>query len=96
MFGGMLDRFRGEVVRILMTVQVRSEADAQAVEPAPAMQNVAYKHAGVDGLTGEETVAAADSNGNQPVVNQGPKLGRNDPCFCGSGKKYKNCHGRLD
>jgi len=33
---------------------------------------------------------------NQPVVNHGPKLGRNDPCWCGSGKKYKHCHGRLD
>jgi preprotein translocase subunit SecA len=97
MFGGMLDRFRAEVVRILMTVQVRTEADAQAVEPAPAMQNVAYKHADVDGLTGEESVVADSSTpGNQPIVNEGPKLGRNDPCWCGSGKKYKNCHGRLD
>ncbi len=98
MFGGMLDRFRAEVVRILMTVQVRTEADAQAVEPAPAMQNVSYKHADVDGLTGEEAVAiaSASDNGNQPIVNEGPKLGRNDPCWCGSGKKYKHCHGRLD
>ena len=97
MFGGMLDRFRAEVVRILMTVQVRTEADAQAVEPAPAMQNVSYKHADVDGLTGEEAVAVAPQNvGNQPIVNEGPRLGRNDPCWCGSGKKYKNCHGRLD
>ena len=97
MFGGMLDRFRAEVVRILMTVQVRTEADAQAVEPAPAMQNVSYKHADVDGLTGEEAVAiASDNRGNQPIVNEGPKLGRNDPCWCGSGKKYKHCHGRLD
>jgi preprotein translocase subunit SecA len=96
MFGGMLDRFRAEVVRILMTVQVRTEADAQAVEPAPAMQNVSYKHAGVDGLTGEEAVVAAPDKVNQPIVNEGPRLGRNDPCWCGSGKKYKNCHGRLD
>ncbi len=98
MFGGMLDRFRAEVVRILMTVQVRTEADAQAVEPAPAMQNVSYRHADVDGLTGEEATAIASSsdNGNQPIVNEGPKLGRNDPCWCGSGKKYKHCHGRLD
>ena len=97
MFGGMLDRFRAEVVRILMTVQVRTEADAQAVEPAPAMQNVSYKHADVDGLTGEEAAAiASDNGGNQPIVNEGPKLGRNDPCWCGSGKKYKHCHGRLD
>ena len=96
MFGGMLDRFRAEVVRILMTVQVRTEADAQAVEPAPAMQNLSYKHADVDGLTGEEAVAVAPDNGNRPIVNEGPKLGRNDPCWCGSGKKYKHCHGRLD
>jgi preprotein translocase subunit SecA len=96
MFGAMLDRFRAEVVRILMTVQVRTEADAQAVEPAPAMQNVSYKHADVDGLTGEEAVATAPDKANQPIVNEGPRLGRNDPCWCGSGKKYKNCHGRLD
>ena len=96
MFGGMLDRFRAEVVRILMTVQVRTEADAQAVEPAPAMQNVSYKHADVDAMTGEEAVAIASEPGNKPIVNEGPKLGRNDPCWCGSGKKYKHCHGRLD
>jgi preprotein translocase subunit SecA len=57
---------------------------------------VAYKHADVDGLTGEEAVAIASDGGNKPVVNEGPKLGRNDPCWCGSGKKYKHCHGRLD
>ena len=99
LFGGMLDRFRAEVVRILMTVQVRTEADAQAVEPVPAMQNVSYRHADVDGLTGEEAAAiasSADGSGNQPIVHEGPKLGRNDPCWCGSGKKYKHCHGRLD
>jgi preprotein translocase subunit SecA len=99
MFGQMLDRFRADVVRILLTVQVRTEEDAQAVEPPPAMQNVAYKHAEVDGLTGDE---AADENADpstpkaQPTTRQGPKLGRNDPCWCGSGKKYKNCHGALD
>jgi preprotein translocase subunit SecA len=83
----------------LLTVQVRSEADAQAVEPAPAVQNVAYRHAEVDGLSGdEEAVASADPNdpAAQPFVRHGPKLGRNDPCWCGSGKKYKHCHGALD
>ncbi len=99
MFGQMLDRFRSEVVRVLLTVQVRSEADAQAVEPHAQTQNVSYQHAGVDGLTGEvEAVAAPSPAGSpaQPVVRQGPKLGRNDPCWCGSGKKYKHCHGRLE
>jgi preprotein translocase subunit SecA len=102
MFGQMLDRFRGEVVRILLTVQVRTEADAQAVETAPAVQNVSYQHAGVDGLTGEvepdtdPTTADSYAAGNTPHVRQGPKLGRNDPCWCGSGKKYKHCHGALE
>ena len=99
MFGQMLDRFRADVVRILLTVQVRTEEDAKAVEPPPAMQNVAYRHADMDGLTGDEmSSAAADPQAPkaQPMTRQGPKLGRNDPCWCGSGKKYKNCHGALD
>ena len=101
MFGQMLDRFRGDVVRILLTVQVRTEADAQAVEPPPPAQNISYQHAGVDGLTGEvepdtDPTTADGRSGAQPQVRQGPKLGRNDPCWCGSGKKYKHCHGALD
>jgi preprotein translocase subunit SecA len=100
MFGQMLDRFRSEVVRVLLTVQVRSEADAQAVEPHAQATNVSYQHADVDSLTGEPaTVPEAQEGARptaQPVVRQGPKLGRNDPCWCGSGKKYKHCHGRLE
>ncbi len=100
MFGQMLDRFRSEVVRVLLTVQVRSEADAQAVEPHAQATNVSYQHADVDGLTGEPAAvpeALEDARpAAQPVVRQGPKLGRNDPCWCGSGKKYKHCHGRLE
>ncbi len=100
MFGQMLDRFRSEVVRVLLTVQVRSEADAQAVEPHAQATNVAYQHADVDGLTGEPAAvpeAREDARpAARPVVRQGPKLGRNDPCWCGSGKKYKHCHGRLE
>ncbi|MFN3628571.1 MAG: SEC-C metal-binding domain-containing protein, partial [Casimicrobiaceae bacterium] len=100
MFGQMLDRFRSEVVRVLLTVQVRSEADAQAVEPHAQATNVSYQHADVDGLTGEAAAAPAAigdaSPAARPVVRQGPKLGRNDPCWCGSGKKYKHCHGRLE
>lgn len=98
MFGQMLDRFRSDVVRILLTVQVRSEADAQAVEPPPS-QNVSYQHAGVDAITGEvqpDTDPSTADGRNEPIVRQGPKLGRNDPCWCGSGKKYKHCHGALE
>jgi preprotein translocase subunit SecA len=100
MFGQMLDRFRADIVRILLTVQIRTEADAQAAEVAPPVQNVSYQHAGVDAMTGEvqpdTDPSTADSPRQQPQVRQGPKLGRNDPCWCGSGKKYKHCHGALE
>ncbi|MCS6996121.1 MAG: preprotein translocase subunit SecA [Casimicrobiaceae bacterium] len=108
MFGQMLDRFRADVVRVLLTVTIRSESDARAVEPPREPLNVSYQHAEIAGLGGEETVAVAESetaptSGGKsaggparPFVRQGPKLGRNDPCWCGSGKKYKHCHGRLE
>jgi preprotein translocase subunit SecA len=97
MFGQMLDRFRGDIVRILLTVQIRTEADAQAAEVAPPVQNVSYQHAGMDGMTGEvDAPAEPGETPQQPHTRQGPKLGRNDPCWCGSGKKYKHCHGALE
>ena len=103
MFGQMLDRFRSEVVRVLLTVQVRTEADAQAVQPHAQTTGVSYQHANIDGLAGEaapepqgDGASGSTPQGPRPIVRQGPKLGRNDPCWCGSGKKYKHCHGRLE
>jgi len=96
LFSDMLDRIKQDVVRVVLTVQVRSEADVQAVEPEPAVSNVQYQHADYDqalagnGEGGDTAVAVAP-----PFVRAGDKVGRNDPCPCGSGKKYKHCHGRL-
>jgi len=96
LFSDMLDRIKQDVVRVVLTVQVRSEADMQAVEPEPAVSNVQYQHADYDqalagnGEGGDTAVAVAP-----PFVRAGEKVGRNDPCPCGSGKKYKHCHGRL-
>jgi len=97
LFSDMLDRIKQDVVRVVLTVQVRSEADVQAVEPEPAVSNVQYQHADYDqalagnnGEGGDTAVAVAP-----PFVRAGEKVGRNDPCPCGSGKKYKHCHGRL-
>jgi preprotein translocase subunit SecA len=100
LFAAMLDSIKLEVTQILMTVQVRSESDVEAVEAAPAPENVQYHHADYD-----EALAQSPENqslGNQstdeehkPFVRDGQKVGRNDPCPCGSGKKYKQCHGRL-
>ncbi|HET9668165.1 MAG TPA: preprotein translocase subunit SecA, partial [Casimicrobiaceae bacterium] len=100
LFSDMLDRIKQDVVRVVLTVQVRSEADVQAVEPEPAVSNVQYQHADFD-----QALSGNGDNGNgdtavavavaPPFVRAGEKVGRNDPCPCGSGKKYKHCHGRL-
>ena len=109
LFAAMLDAIKLEVTQVLMTVQVRSESDVEAVEAAPAPENVQYHHADYAEalLAGHPDEALAQppenqSPGNQstdeehkPFVRDGQKVGRNDPCPCGSGKKYKQCHGRL-
>ncbi|QEI05044.1 preprotein translocase subunit SecA [Pigmentiphaga aceris] len=92
LFSGMLDRIRDDVVKVLMTVRVQSaeqmeQAEAQAAQPA----QVQYHHANYD-----EALAAAPAPADAETVrNLLPKVGRNDPCPCGSGKKYKVCHGKL-
>jgi preprotein translocase subunit SecA len=96
LFSDMLDRIKQDVVRVVLTVQVRSQEDVQAVEQEPAVSNVQYQHADYEqalasnGDGGDTAVAVAP-----PFVRAGQKVGRNDPCPCGSGKKYKHCHGRL-
>jgi preprotein translocase subunit SecA len=93
LFSDMLDRIKQDVVKIVLTVQVRTQEDVQAVEEAPAVSNVRYQHADYDEAL---AVAAADPPPPAaPFVRAGGKVGRNDPCPCGSGKKYKHCHGRL-
>ena len=90
LFQMLLDLVRVEVTRLLVTVQVRTE-DVQETAPQVAVQNVQYHHADY-----EEALAAAAENSPPPSpLRAGQKIGRNDPCPCGSGKKYKQCHGRL-
>jgi preprotein translocase subunit SecA len=96
LFAAMLDAIKLEVTQVLMTVQVRSESDVEAVEAAPAPGNVQYHHADYDEALAPSS--AGDQAANQehkPFVRNEQKIGRNDPCPCGSGKKYKQCHGRL-
>ncbi|MFA4913349.1 MAG: preprotein translocase subunit SecA, partial [Burkholderiaceae bacterium] len=95
LFSGMLDRIRSDVVRLLMTVRVQSPEQVEEVAQADAqsqVQNVQYHHSDYD-----EALAEADATPAKeaPVRNVLPKVGRNDPCPCGSGKKYKACHGKL-
>ena len=96
LFSEMLDRIKQDVVKVVLTVQVRGEEDVRAVEEAEAVTNVKYQHADY-----EEALAATAADGDvavataPPFTRAGDKVGRNDPCPCGSGKKYKHCHGRI-
>ena len=90
LFESLLDEVRTEVTRLLMTVQIRTESALEEVDNHPEVDNVQYHHADYDeALSGEN-----DNDPAQPA-SAGPKVGRNEPCPCGSGKKYKHCHGRL-
>ena len=90
LFEGLLDLVRKEVTRVVFTVQIRTPEDVEETAPHADVQNVQYQHAGYD-------EANEGSEGDAPAqpANAGPKVGRNDPCPCGSGKKYKHCHGKL-
>jgi preprotein translocase subunit SecA len=106
MFARMLDRLKYELVGILSKVQVRTEQDVAAMEEerrrARAME---FKHAEVPSATAalppaelhDETAVTAGTPAAAVAtfVREAPKVGRNEPCPCGSGLKYKQCHGRL-
>ena len=97
LFSDMLDRIKSDVVKVVLTVQVRSREDVAAVEEAPAVTNVRYQHAGYDealASTAPATTAARRSPRRRSCV-PARRSGRNDPCPCGSGKKFKQCHGKL-
>jgi preprotein translocase subunit SecA len=102
LFAQMLDLIRHDVVRLIMTVRIQSQEEIAAVEQQMAqahVENVHYEHADFNpALAPEELLSPAPSNeplGGQTIVNAMPKVGRNDPCPCGSGKKFKQCHGKL-
>ena len=97
LFSGMLDRIRDDVVKLLMTVRVQSaeqvEEATEAEQAQNQVQNVQYHHSDYDEALA--TAAADSAPADDTVRNALPKVGRNDPCPCGSGKKYKQCHGKL-
>ncbi|MCG3187865.1 MAG: Protein translocase subunit SecA [Rhodocyclaceae bacterium] len=92
LFEAMLNTVRAEVTRLLLTVEVRAPEAVTELEPEAELANVQYHHADYD-----EALAQAASVKKKPAGAASPlrKIGRNDPCPCGSGKKYKHCHGRL-
>ncbi len=105
LFSAMLDRIKNEITQMLARVRVQSEAEVAAMEAEQqrlaARAALEFHHAEVSGFAPEPVAAdpaalpAAVAAAMAPTVREGPKVGRNDPCPCGSGKKYKQCHGRL-
>ena len=111
LFAQTLDKVKHDVTRVLMTVRVQSADEAEQVgeqiEEAggKVLERAQTQHAEFDDLaevdagdagTDEPPLGPAVAERPQTVRREGPKLGRNDPCWCGSGKKYKQCHGKLD
>jgi len=99
MFSQMLETVETEVVSLLSKVQIQAEEDVEAIEEQRrSSAPVSYRHdaaqsptSGADAAGEAKTPEAPE----QPFVRDGRKVGRNEPCPCGSGKKYKQCHGKL-
>ncbi|MEK0430155.1 MAG: preprotein translocase subunit SecA [Pseudomonadota bacterium] len=96
LFAQMLDLIRNDVVRMVVTVRVQSQEEIAAAEEQmshPHLENVHYQHRDFNpALAPEELLAPIDDDRQGGGL---AKVGRNDPCPCGSGKKFKQCHGKL-
>jgi preprotein translocase subunit SecA len=100
LFSDMLDRVRDDVIRLLMTVRIQTQEEIEQAEREAAqavqMQNVQYQHTEYQDADQQQSEAAPQASDHPGTVrNILPKVGRNDACPCGSGKKYKHCHGQL-
>ena len=100
LFGQMLDQIKSEVVKTVVTVRIQSREEIEAAEQQLAqtqIENVHYQHADFDASASPEEMLAPTTapEAADVATDTQYKVGRNDPCPCGSGKKFKQCHGRL-
>jgi preprotein translocase subunit SecA len=99
LFSQMLERVKTDVITMVSRVRIRSEEEVAALEALERQQAEArlqmsqFQHADSGGLGADEE--AAEVAQAALAAGQDPKVGRNDPCPCGSGKKFKHCHGQL-
>ncbi len=95
MFSEMLEQIKLEVIGTLSRVEIRTQEEIDALERQQQMpSDMNFEHAESAAMQQAEAPAEADE-AHTPYVRQDKKIGRNDPCYCGSGKKYKQCHGKL-
>ena len=101
MFNSLLERIRLEVITIISRVQIRDEEDVEAIEEQRRQQQseMQYQHeesSAIPDQSGEPGAGGrAAEHAGETFVREQPKVGRNEACPCGSGKKYKQCHGKL-
>ncbi|MEP5764436.1 MAG: preprotein translocase subunit SecA [Halieaceae bacterium] len=105
LFQEMLEGLKFEVVKFLSHIQIQRQDEAQLLEQrrreAAAREKLAFQHAEASAMAEPESATAPGAAGAppeapaQPFVREGQKTGRNEPCPCGSGKKFKQCHGQL-
>ena len=99
LFSNMLESLKFEVIRILSTVQIQAPDEVEALErkrrQQAESQQVYFQHAQPTDESGEEGVEEEQYQKTPTIRRTEPKVGRNEPCPCGSGKKYKHCCGKL-
>ena len=99
LYAELLDVIKNDVIKTVFTVQIKSateldEATETITEDLGQVKDLQYKHQQIE--SGQPMPVAQVEHEITPVpVREGPKIGRNDPCHCGSGKKYKHCHGKI-
>jgi len=96
MFKALLDNIKTDTIRYLSHIELASQHDIQRMEQQrrDEQKHRQYKHAQASSL--DEGAAEPEGDAvRQPLLRQGPKVGRNDPCPCGSGKKFKQCCGKI-
>jgi len=94
MFSQMLDQMKQEVITVLSKVQIQTESEVAELEKSQQHEeNMIFGRQESEGLS--HVADSDDEDKAQPFVRENKKLGRNDPCWCGSGKKFKQCHGKL-
>ncbi|WP_372872384.1 preprotein translocase subunit SecA [Shewanella sp.] len=98
LFQQMLESLKHDVIAILSKVQVQAQSDVEEMEARRREEEARiqreYQHAAAESMTSDNS-ELAEMASHVPLVRDGEKVGRNDPCPCGSGKKYKQCHGKL-
>ncbi|MCG6390704.1 preprotein translocase subunit SecA [Vibrio fluvialis] len=94
LFEGLLESLKSDVITILSKVRVQQQEEVERMEAQrraqaeEAARHAQAQHANADG--------SPEQDDHQPMVREERKVGRNEPCPCGSGKKYKQCHGKID